>query len=417
MSSAPATIVLVDAGAFDTAYAEVSTLAESTRIYTVLPFFLIDANDPGLASVADVPGVLGLVPGDELQLSMLAGLDRVAALCLGQVSEWAVGGVEEGEEYPFIPDEPVGKVAPTAVCAAANMSLTPDDDAFAETLPTDVINHATRTVADLTLPVVAAGNHHDTGFRFETVSPWAEPEWVFAVGATSDEAGEIEWPHSARGTAADPDVGPDILAWGKDATSENGFGTSFAVVLVSRMATLCRAWLWQLAANIERLAGRPYGVPLMGIAFVDREIAPFAPTPPRLRALPVLHATSPVLEQPKLQPTADAFKFRPAVDITRRLLVAAAAETSPKTATPLSAPSLTPERLQRFLDNLSLARLFEVAGVASEEVSRAEEPLFCAGTANELWTLLENLPVVWAWDVNTRTAYVHPVREADYARS
>ena len=396
------TIVLVDSARFVEASAAVVATAPSAAPIAALPFYLADAADPGLPAVGNLPGIIGVVAGDKLILSMLEGLNRVALLCFGLVEDWLVGGVAPGQPYPYVFDQPQGQLAPSAVCAAVNLSLTPPNDAFAPTLPTDVVNHATRSLAELTLPVVAAGNHRERGLPFETVSPWAEPNWVLSVGATTDESGESEWPHSGRGSTANPQVGPDVLTWGQDALSDDGFGTSFAAARMSQMATLCRAWLFQVAANIDRLAGRPFGVPEVGVAIVDRELATIPPSADELAALPVLEAAPGALEQRALDGFAAALKGWEAVGATRRLLLAAAA--MPPTDVPLSAPSLTPKRLKQFLDSVSLARLFElVAAAAPPSMAPSDTPLFPAGTADELWLLIWDSQPAWGWDIDTRT--------------
>jgi hypothetical protein len=263
----------------------------------------------------------------------------------------------------------------------------------------------------LTVPVVAAGNHHERGLPFETVSPWAEPEWVLSVGATTDEAATNEWAHSARGSAASPDVGPDILTWGQDALSDDWFGTSFAAARMSRMVALCRAWLFEVAANIDRIAGRAFGVPQVGVAVVDRALTSIPPGNGELAALPVLESASDALDTRSLEPLAAVLRGWEAVAATRRLVVAAATSTTPTTTTPLSAPSLTPDRLQRFLDELSLDRLTEILGITIPPSQVATPPIFPSGTAQRLWLLIEYAQPAWGWDVDTRTPHVRPAAE------
>lgn len=394
----PPAIILVDASRFVEASGAVLAAAPSAGPLRALPFFLVDATEPGLTAVADVPGVIGVVPGDHLILSMLQGLDRVALFCLGLIEDWVVGGIAPGQPYPYVFGQPRGEVARSAVCAAVNLSLTPANDAFAPTLPTDVINHATRTVSEMTVPVAAAGNHHQRGVPFETVSPWAEPGWVLSVGATTDEAGEIEWPHSARGSAVNPQVGPDVLTWGQDALSEDGFGTSFAAARMSHMAALCRAWLFEVAANVDRLANRPFGVPQVGVAIVDRGLASMPPAAGELAALPMLESAPGALDDP-LDAVAAWLRGWEAVAATRRLLLTAATATTPATAVPLSAPSLTPERLKQFLDGLSLGRLLEIVAPAGQPTAPSSAtPLFPGGTADELWILIWYSQPAWGWE-------------------
>ncbi|HYN81838.1 MAG TPA: S8 family serine peptidase [Gemmatimonadaceae bacterium] len=407
MTTLPA-VILVDTARFTDAYSDIVAAVASARSFVTLPIYLAGAADPGLDEVVGVDGVLGVFPGDELILSMLQGLDRVAQLCLGLLDDWTVGGVARGEPYPFVFEEPEGVAAPPAVCAAVNISLTPANDSVAPTLPTDLINHATRVVAPLTLPVVAAGNHHDPMLPFETVSPWAEPDWVLAVGATTDRAGEMEWPRSARGSSRNRHVGPDILTWGQDRLSRDGFGTSFAAARMSAMAILCRGWLFQVAANIDRLAGRDFGVPLVGGAVIDRELTsvPSAPAG-AYNALPVLAADPRALEHSELDAVCSALKGSDAIRVSRVLLLAAAAATSPRPVTPLSAPSLTPERLQQFLDTLSVRRLLELAWPHASSAAN-ETPIFPPGNAIVLQRIIENSEPAWGWNIDTQTPYIRP---------
>jgi len=415
----PSSIILVDLVQFSDASSDIVQAVASAAPFAALPIYLADAADPGLDRVRQLLGVVGVVPGDEFTLSMLQGLDRTAQLCLGLLDEWTVGGVAPGQPYPYVFDEPEGVAAPTAVCAAVNISLTPPNDDVAPTLPTDVINHATRAIAELTVPVVAAGNHHGSAVSFETVSPWAEPDWVLAVGATSDEAGETEWPRSARGSSTNPQVGPDILTWGQDALSVDvSIGTSFAAARMSAMAVVCRGWLFEVAANIDRLSGRAFGVPLVGAAIVDRKLTEVPELPAgEFIALPVLASAAGALEQGGLDQDAmnalaGALRGWDAVRATRVLLLEAAAATSPRPARPLSAPSLTPERLIQFLDGVSVRRLFELVLRASPPAAASHDaPIFTPGTAERLRIIVWASQPVWGWDIDSRTPRMRPPRE------
>lgn len=396
-------VVLVEPEQFAEVTPAVIEAAETAGPLAALPFFLVDGADPGLAGLSHITGVLGVVPGNHLILSTLQGLDRVALLCLGLVEDWIVGGVATGQSYPYVFEEPRGTAASPAVCAAVNLSLTPPNEAFAPTLETDVINHATRTVSSLTIPVVAAGNHHQREYDFETVSPWAEPDWVLSVGATLDEAGEVEWTHSARGSAVNPEVGPDLLTWGQDALSDEGFGTSFAAARMSQMVAICRAWLFEVSANVDRLRGLPFGVPQVGVAVVDRGLVTMPPAVGSLAALPVLAATTDAFNGLVLEVLAKALHGWGAIVATKRLILAAASETTPTTAS-LSAPSLTPQRLKEFLDRLTLARLVTILDCdVRSTTSQGSMPIFSSGTADQLWALVRYSQPAWGWDIDTQT--------------
>jgi hypothetical protein len=348
--------------------------------------------------------------------------------------------VADGQDYPTRDGEPAGVTAAPAICAAVNLSLTPPDD-LERTLPGDAVNHATQALSDFSVPVVAAGNHHGAHHGDETMSPWSEPDWVLSVGATADEAGETEWAHSARGSARSPGVGPDVLTWGQHpdvvpprpaaepagsaaaaatpvgsevaGPGEDGFGTASAAARISVLTALTSAWLLQVAANIDRIAGRPYGVPLVGVAVIDRRLAERPPPPPEweLPALPVL-ATNPTafdaLPERTAQQLAHYLTDVGGPHAARAVLLAAAETTSPQSVVDLSAPSLTPPRLAGFLDGLTvsalLGHLFAADADGEPVVSDGGAPLFPPGTAQRLMGFVGATMPVWEWGIDQRVA-------------
>lgn len=406
-------VILVDPTRFVDAMPAITSLVREPQILVASPLLVVATDDPGLQQVEKVPGVVAVTIVDELQLGLLHGIDWAIQLNLGLLSDFAIGGITPGSDYPAIPNEPQGTLAPYAICAAVNLSLAPPDDDVALTLPGDPINHATRALSEFTIPVVAAGNHHSIGASFETMSPWAEPDWVLAVGATSDEAGEVEWTKSGRGTARRPGVGPDILAWGQDLLSVDGFGTSFAAALMSRMIVWTRAWLLQVLANIDRLSGGQFGVPLVGAMIVDRRFNAEGLEPADFdwAALPVL-ATQPgaveTLAVDEILALGERVAWPRTHHATRAVVQAAAVATSPETTIPLSAPSLTPQRLAAFLDELSapaLAALLDPsAGRGGRKSNEVAPPLFPRGTLDRIAKLVTASQPMWEFDIDKRTA-------------
>jgi subtilase family protein len=400
-------IILVEPQRFTEAWAAIALVAPSARTFLASPLCIATVDDPGLEKVRSIPGVVAVTTANDLELGLLAGIDRAIGLCLGLVDDWTVGGVQPGSSYPFAFGEPVGSVASTAICAAVNLSLTPPEDDVAPTEPSDVVNYETHAASAFAVPVVAAGNHHTAGAAYETVSPWAEPPWVLSVGATEDEAGQFEWPHSGRGTASNPSVGPDILAWGQDAlSSTTSIGTSYAAARVSGMVVLTRTWLFQVAANIERLAERPFGVPLVGLVMVDERFAPLAPPTFNWDALPVLATMAdpfPYLSREARQNLAAHLVGSPGVQAARVLVEAAAKATSPEVTGQLSAPSITLERLKTFLDELTGPALLRLLGPSQADSGLpAELPIFSSGSADRMWELMLDSMPIWQWDIETR---------------
>jgi len=403
---APRVAILAEADRFADVYPLITASVVSAQPFRATPFFLALAGDPGLQGITGLHGVVGVDALDDFLLGLLDGIDRAVWLMAGFDSEWAVGGVEEGEPYPAVYGAPGGTVAPPARCAAVNLSLAPPKDHLLPTRPEDCVNHATRYLAGWAVPVMPSGNGHSAAARFETVSPWAEPPWVLCVGATADEAGDEEWEHSGRGTAARPDVMPDLLAWGQNPYLPDDFGTSFAVARVTAMLALARAWLLQVAANVDRLAGRPFGVPLVGVDVIDRGFAgdPGFDELQDWQALPVLESTAPARALARLEELVAQLHHPSAA---RSILEAAARETS--TGVGLSAPSLTLGRLEAFLDGLTAEALARLLGVQAG--TTGGEPLFEAGTAGRLWVLVRGTMPVWQWDIETRVARMrHPER-------
>lgn len=386
-------VIVVEPERYVEALPDIAAAVPDLESMSWSPFCLAPADYPGLDDVLQVEGVIAVDVVEAGVVRILEGIDWLIAVALGQLPKWCVGGVADGQVYPAVYDSDGGTVAPVAVCAAVNFSLTSEGDALDVTRAEDCVNHATRYLSQWAVPVLAAGNGYAPSAGFETVSPWGEPPWVLCVGATDDEAGMSEWAHSGRGTRANPDVGPDLLAWGQDALDPGEFGTSFAAPKVTFMVALAHAWLLQLAANLHRLDRQPFGVPLVGIGIIDRGFEgprPYAP-PPDWGALPVVDANNAAVGA--IRPLAARLSDP---QLARSLVQAAADETSP--ATGLSAPSIDRERFESYLDSLTAAAFSRIAG--STDVGEDDGiPLFGVGTASQLGLLLESSMPFWEYDI------------------
>ena len=400
-------VILVEADRFSEVALAVASEVKSAGAMWASPMFVAAVDDPGLEKVRRLEGVVAVtIVGDE-QIGVIDGIDWVMSVCIGQRNEWRVGGIGAGATYPAVYGEPVGVSAPPAIPAAVNLSLTPPNDDLAPTLPGDVVTHATRALSALSVPVLAAGNHHQLGVPYETMSPWAEPPWVLAVGATEDEAGLVEWPQSARGSSANPNIGPDILVWGQDRRSASStLGTSFAAARASLMIVLCRAWLSQVVANVDRLGNRDFGVPLFGCAVIDRNFSHEEPLLD-LAALPVLATAPEGLVAASNTVARLTLKVESlAAQAARVLLEEAARATSQNSDAHLSAPSISLQRLMDFLDGITGPMLLRYLGASDIDPGAAakEVPLFNAGSAEALWKLVESSMPIWQWDVDKQTA-------------
>jgi hypothetical protein len=285
--------VLIDTERYDSALTGLRALVAEVRQYPGLPIAVVDEGITDDQALRAVPGVVGVEPLSPDRRSILTGLDRASLMAAGRSTPWTVGGVDAGGDYPSLLDGPQGSIAPPAVCAVVNLSLGERDDALVPTSPDDSVVHALEHLSRTVVCVVAAGNGHNARYDFETLSPWAESPAVLSVGATVDEDGTELAPYSARGSALRPELGPDVLAWGRSAVAPHPPGTSFAAARVSAMVAFARAWLWNVRANVDLALGRPTGVPLVGVFVIDigfmsddRQYSPPAPW----AALPLIGA-------------------------------------------------------------------------------------------------------------------------------
>lgn len=411
--------VLVEPDRYLETFPRVAAIAPTATALTASPLLVLTADPPLVDAVRAVPGVRAVVPAGNETDGVIRGLDMAVQLCLGvadgvQVDPADANGVQVATAgapaddrpppYPSLWDGVTGQVIGPVVWASVNMSLSPHDEQFLTTDADDVVNFMTGYAAQFLIPVVAAGNHHDRAADYETVSPWAEPGWVVAVGATADEALTTEASWSARGTPDDPSIGPDLLAWGADLMSDKSQGTSFAAARVTRMLALIRAFLLQIAADLDRRAGRPFGVPLVGFVVLDRGFDPAAF--PRLDwpALPVL-----VLGDTAWDGIDDHLRGQLAGTLTgstvpvlaRSVLMEAAGRCTPPGAR-LSAPALSIEFLVRYLSAMTAADLIALAGDRSVPPAVSGAPLFRPDDVDRLRVLVDNSAPIWLWDIDRR---------------
>ncbi len=135
-------------------------------------------------------------------------------------------------------------------------------------VPDDLVNLITAGISDRILTVAAAGNCGEIAGR-ETVSAWAQPAWVLAVGASDDEAGTRLADYSSRGVPGDPTSGPDLVAYGRSAVPNYPEGTSFAAPRVTGLALICAAALLQLRHASRAHLGLDEGIPVVGAGMID----------------------------------------------------------------------------------------------------------------------------------------------------
>ncbi len=150
-----------------------------------------------------------------------------------------------------------------------NLSLGPRSILFPIDLG-DPVQAATWYLSRACLVVAAAGNSGAIS-GVETMSAWAQPPWVMAVGGTDDEAGSVLLKRSSRGVPEAPESGPDVVAWGRSFVDTTRTGTSFAAPRISYCALLCAAAILYLRHASQLARGGPIeGIRLVGVAIVDR---------------------------------------------------------------------------------------------------------------------------------------------------
>lgn len=123
--------------------------------------------------------------------------------------------------------------------ACVNLSLSPPASETNVFDPEEPLNRATKAACLRGIvPVLAVGNDGEMGN--ETMTRWAQADWVISVGAT-DETGQHVRAYSSKGSRQDPLVGPTVVAYdaGQPFARE---GTSHAAQQVTTLVHLLLAF-------------------------------------------------------------------------------------------------------------------------------------------------------------------------------
>lgn len=352
-----------------------------------------------------VRGVQGVERSSAQIDSLLEALDWVGGI-VDRTQTPPLGGVEEGDEYPTIEGAIPGEFAGPAVYGAINMSIEPSDSALLPSIPDDSINHATKYLSAFTVPVVAAGNQHELGAEWETLSPWSEPDWVLSVGATEDDAVTTEAAFSGRSVRGGVHIGPDILAWGNIDPShgehpelhEHPPGTSYAAARASFFVLMCRLYLLMVNANLARARGLPFGVPLVGWIQVDRFKPNVIAKPSRIVQIPALPVKAAEPEEVEKLKDIDAEQLSDP-STAREMVKLIAQATRPSSNT--SAPGLNWETLARFLNDVTAGSLKRLLAGSEASLGHGDAPSLMGRSISHILrdTLVATAPI-WQWDLN-----------------
>lgn len=264
---------------------EIAEVGTVSKPYAVLPVLELEANPADVLRLQGRPGIVAALPalGGMASMRTLAlGFDFLAAFSRAQnqqVSGQPYGGRASGDAggYPVLVqrddawvldiDEDTDWPAPMALVPAVSFSVGPRSASY-PFLANDIVSLATLLASRDVLVVAAAGNCGALGEG--TVSAWAQPPWVLAVGATTDEEGTTLAPFSSRGLPDNPGTAPDVVAFGRSTIAPHPEGTSFAAPRVAHLARLVTAALCQLGRQVRLAQGaEPHGVPLVGLGMID----------------------------------------------------------------------------------------------------------------------------------------------------
>ena len=180
-----------------------------------------------------------------------------------QSTKWKVGRRESSEQKStpavlplFILEGASGLISiepdvrwPTdaMLLPVVNLSLGPQSILFPVDLG-DAVQASTWYLSRACLVVAAAGNS-GTIRGTETMSAWAQPPWVMAVGRRQMTRADKCSQASIQdvGVPEVSDSGPDVVAWGRSFIDPTRKGTSFAAPRVSYSALRCAAAILYLA--------------------------------------------------------------------------------------------------------------------------------------------------------------------------
>jgi hypothetical protein len=248
----------------DDAKNRLRSLSPEVVVYFTLPMAVFTGTQEFARTVAAIPGVnmVAYAPVGSIESETLVhGFDILATYALAQrLSPPGTPDIYGGAVVGDVVTKP-------ALMPVINFSVGPVSSRFPHRVD-DPVNLATLSIAHEQLVVVAAGNEGPE--QGETMSAWAESEWVLAVGGTSDRAGTLLAETSSRGVAERPSSGPDVVAYGASELNEALTGTSFAAPRVVRLAMLVSAAILQLRRPwLASLGAVVQGTELVGSGFID----------------------------------------------------------------------------------------------------------------------------------------------------
>jgi hypothetical protein len=233
---------------------------------------LIEVETKQAEAISTLPGVVGVVTalksvGSTRKLAV--GLNALCTFASRQAADDdAAYRHPAGVGYPVLRDGTLDLdrecelPTPPALIPVVNMSLGTTTVGH-PSVAGDIVNLATLGASSEVLVVVAAGNCGDYGA--DSMSAWAQPEWVLSVGATDDADGRQLASYSGRGSP-----GPDLVALGRSQLDENRRGTSFAAPRVTHLAKLVVTAFAELGREVRLAQGMdPTGVPAVGYALID----------------------------------------------------------------------------------------------------------------------------------------------------
>lgn len=265
-----------------------TTIDDHLRLYAGLDLVCVAqrAALDGLVESDDLERLVEVQPTGPGAWDLVEALDRVALRARRQRERPVrphpdlVGGRLRGDGagYPVLrrggrlldADPALDWQAEPAVLPVLNLSLGPSSVVHRVDAG-DPVQAATYSCSRWALVVAAAGNSGGDGSH-ETMSAWAEPGWVMAVGATrGGPQGTRELaPRSSRGRRDAPWSGPTLVADGRSALDAELFGTSFAAPRVAGLACHLAAAILQLSHLGQReVGGEVLGVPLVAPVIVD----------------------------------------------------------------------------------------------------------------------------------------------------
>lgn len=255
------------------------------RVYRTLPIIEVDMMADRVPNVTALEGVMEVLPAlavIDRTRTIAIGLDFLSTVAarqetgtatglLGGIAPHGPGGYpvveHDGTGWIVSSDPGIVRPAPPAILPVINMSIGTHSVTY-PSVKNDIVNLATLGATTHSLLVVAAGNCG--GVPGESLSAWAQPAWVLAVGATEDETGTVLAAYSSRGASGDDASGPDLVACGRSLVPPHPHGTSFAAPRITGLARTVAAAFSQLGREVRMAQGAPdHGVPLVGYGILD----------------------------------------------------------------------------------------------------------------------------------------------------